>query len=85
MTRASTAEGQVIDIVQSLAMCDLEEVIRRCPTLAWGQVFLAIDRLSRTGQIRLIAMKAGRYSVTVACKDGSRPDQHSLSAYSQGG
>lgn len=80
MTRERTAEGQVIDIVQSMPMCDLEEVIRRCPTLAWGQVFLAIDRLSRTGQIRLVATKAGSYSVTAARKQERRPDQQSLSA-----
>lgn len=66
MTRESTAEGQVIDIVQSMPMCDLEEVLRRYPTLAWSQVFFAIDRLSRTGQIRLIATKASSYSGTFA-------------------
>jgi hypothetical protein len=29
----------------------MEEVVGLCPELTWNQVFLAIDYLSRTGQI----------------------------------
>ena len=32
---------------------DMNEVIALCPDLTWNQVFLAIDHLSRTGQIEL--------------------------------
>ena len=31
----------------------LEEVAGLCPELTWNQVFLAIDYLSRAGQIRV--------------------------------
>jgi hypothetical protein len=31
--------------------CALEEVTGLCPELTWNQVFLAIDYLSRTGQV----------------------------------
>lgn len=33
--------------------CSLEEVVSLCPELTWNQVFLAIDDLSRSGQIRV--------------------------------
>jgi len=33
--------------------CPLEEIMDLCPDITWNQVFLAIDHLSRTGQIRL--------------------------------
>ena len=33
--------------------CSMEEVVTLCPELTWNQVFLAIDYLSRTGQIRV--------------------------------
>jgi uncharacterized protein (DUF433 family) len=33
--------------------CALEEVTGLCPELTWNQVFLAIDYLSRTGQVRV--------------------------------
>lgn len=34
--------------------CAMEEVVGLCPELTWNQVFLAIDYLSRTGQIRIM-------------------------------
>ena len=45
--------------------CSLEEVMELCPELTWNQVFLAIDYLSRTGQVR-VTMSAGKtYTVQV--------------------
>jgi hypothetical protein len=37
----------------------LEEVVDLCPELTWNQVFLAIDHLSRTGQVR-VTLGVGR-------------------------
>ena len=33
--------------------CSMEELLTLCPELTWNQVFLAIDYLSRSGQIRV--------------------------------
>ena len=33
--------------------CSIEDVPALCPELTWNQVFLAIDYLSRTGQVRV--------------------------------
>lgn len=33
--------------------CSMEDVPALCPELTWNQVFLAIDYLSRTGQVRV--------------------------------
>lgn len=33
--------------------CTLEELVNLCPELTWSQVFLAVDHLSRSGQIRV--------------------------------
>ena len=41
------------------AACPLEEVMELCPELTWNQVFLAIDYLSRTGEVRVM-MDVGR-------------------------
>jgi hypothetical protein len=40
MVQEITAEDQVIDILRGAPMCDLDEVMRRCPTLTWNQMFL---------------------------------------------
>jgi len=39
--------------------CPLEEVMELCPELTWNQIFLAIDYLSRTGQVR-VTMDVGK-------------------------
>ena len=33
--------------------CSLEDVVTLCPELTWNQVFLAIDYLSRSGQVQV--------------------------------
>jgi hypothetical protein len=35
------------------AECPLEEVVDLCPDITWNQIFLAIDHLSRTGQVHV--------------------------------
>lgn len=41
----------------------LEEVVALCPELTWNQIFLAIDYLSRTGQIRVTIDPGRTYRV----------------------
>jgi uncharacterized protein (DUF433 family) len=33
--------------------CSIEEVMTLCPELMWNEVFIAIDYLSRAGQVRV--------------------------------
>ena len=33
--------------------CSMEEVMTLCPELTWNQAFIAIDYLSRAGQVRV--------------------------------
>lgn len=78
MAQQITAENQVIDIMRSRGTCDLEEITRRCPSLTWNQVFFVVDRLSRTGRIKLLPAKGGNYTLTLLGQQGNRPDQHSI-------
>jgi hypothetical protein len=43
--------------------CPLEEVAGLCPELTWNQVFLAIDFLSRTGEVRMERDRGRTYKV----------------------
>ncbi len=78
MTQQLTAEDLIIDIVRSAHICDLEEVARQCTDLTWNQVFLAVDRLSRSGEINLVPMGRGMYAVTFPHRQEGRPDRRSL-------
>jgi hypothetical protein len=51
--------------------CPLEEMMDLCPDLTWNQMFLAIDDLSRRGEVQ-VTMEADRtYRVQVRRSDSS--------------
>lgn len=51
--------------------CPLEEMMDLCPDLTWNQMFLAIDDLSRRGEVR-VTMEADRtYRVQVRRSESS--------------
>jgi hypothetical protein len=78
MVQETAAEDQVIDILCHTRTCDLEEVMRRCTNLTWNQVFLAVDRLSRSGEIVLMPRGRGMYTLTFPHRQDGRPDRRSL-------
>ncbi len=72
--------------------CPLEEIVDLCPDVTWNQVFLAIDHLSRTGQVRVRLDTNRTYWVQISprgeheCLRSSHVDsdifEHELSASS---
>jgi hypothetical protein len=56
---------RVLGIVGKQKMCDLDELIPKCTSYNWTAVFLEIDQLSRSGELRLLSKKTGEYTVTL--------------------
>jgi len=54
--------------------CSLDEVVALCSDLTWNQVFLAIDYLSRTGQVQLSMDQTRSYRVKVLVPSPFRND-----------
>lgn len=44
---------RIIHTVRANPECSLEELMHRLQDLSWSEVFLEVDRLSRSGQVRL--------------------------------
>ena len=78
MAQHTTVEDQVIAILHRADACDLEEVARTCTNLTWNQVFLAVDRLSRSGEIVLMPGGRGMYTLTFPHRQDGLPDRRSL-------
>jgi hypothetical protein len=78
MAQHTAVDDQVIAILYKADACDLEEVTRACTNLTWNQVFLAVDRLSRSGEIMLVPRGRGTYTVTFPHRQGGRPPRRSL-------
>jgi len=74
MEQYTAVEDQVIDIMRHTPICDLEAITRQCPHLTCNQVFLAVDRLSRRGEVRLVPRGRGMYRVAFPHRQEDRPD-----------
>jgi hypothetical protein len=55
----------LLRIVRKKKTCDLDELLGECPSHSWTQVFLEVDRLSRSGELCLFCNKPGEYTVTL--------------------
>jgi hypothetical protein len=46
-------ESMIMDLLRSSGKLTVEEIVARIPDLWWSQIFLAMDELSRTGDVIL--------------------------------
>lgn len=49
----SPSEAAIVTLLHSHHELPIEQLIERSPDLSWGQVFLAVDALSRRGVVNL--------------------------------
>ena len=76
MSQLGTLADRILDAVYRAPGCQLDELVLSIPALSWNQVFLEVDRLSRTGQVRMTAMGKGTYTIWPPNKEKrTRPSQ----------
>lgn len=63
MAQPETITTRILDAVRSAPDCTLDELTLNCPDLHWSQIFLEVDRLSRSGDLRLSARGLGHYTI----------------------
>jgi len=54
MLQQATIGDRILELVRAHPDCSLEEVTQEFPELHWSDVFLEVERLSRSGHLRLI-------------------------------
>jgi len=54
---------QILEAVERERDYDLEELLHAFPDYTWNQVFLEVDRMSRTGELRLFVRGLGLYTI----------------------
>jgi hypothetical protein len=55
-----TITSQILKALRRSSDIELDELVSSLPTLGWNQIFLEVDRLSRTGAVR-VTSKGGLY------------------------
>jgi hypothetical protein len=61
--------ARIIEVLRGAPVCDLDDLELRLPDLTWNQVFLEVDHLSRTGQVRVTPKGRGVYTVRLPNKE----------------
>jgi hypothetical protein len=79
MSQLETVADRILDAVLCAPGCQLDDLVLSLPELTWNQVFLEVDRLSRTGQVRVTAMGEGTYTIWLANQEESTRTPHHLS------
>lgn len=58
-----SAASRVLEVIVRSPGTALDDIVLECPDLTWNQVFIAIDRLSRDGALKLRPKGRGLYTV----------------------
>ena len=59
MLGEGSADNQILEVVKTHPGCGLDELTQYLPQMNWSQVFIEVDRLSRSGQLRLTRSGSG--------------------------
>jgi hypothetical protein len=60
-----TITGLILQTIRRHPQCNLDALVRACPQYTWNQVFLEVDRLSRSGEIELSSAGPGQYIMSM--------------------
>lgn len=58
-------EETIMEQLRLRGPCGLEEVVTYLPNFSWGEVFLAVDRMSRNGRVSLLQLGCSTYLITL--------------------
>jgi len=69
MSQLGTVADRILDAVRGAPGCQLDDLVLSVPELTWHQVLLEVARLSRTGQVRVTALRKGTYTIWLPNKE----------------
>jgi len=58
-------EETIIETLRRSGPCCLDDVVAYLPNFSWGEVFLAVDRMSRDGRVFLLQLGGSTYQITL--------------------
>jgi len=61
----TVAEEAVLETLQRTGPCGIDDLVIQLPNLSWGEVFLAVDQMSRDGRLLLRPLGSSSYQITL--------------------
>lgn len=74
----SDLRRRILDALNRMHEYDLEELLHDLPFYTWNQVFLEVDRMSRTGELRLSVRGPGQYTVCLPLQTAQQNSEERL-------
>ena len=68
MSQQGTVADRILKAMRHAPGCQFDDLVLSLPGLTWNQVFLEVDRMSRTGQVCVTAKGQGVYTVRLPSK-----------------
>ena len=56
-------EEAIVEKLQQGGPCCLDDVVTDLPDFSWGEIFLAVDRMSRNGRLSLLQLGYSTYQL----------------------
>lgn len=75
MAQTATLAEHLVQVIEHYPGCGLDELVMFCPDYTWNQIFLEVDRLSRSGHLQLVQIGRGRYAVSAVIHQQCCPPQ----------
>jgi len=63
--RMMPVEEAILERLRRSGPCCLDDVVTYLPNFSWGEVFLAVDRMSRDGRVSLLQLGCSTYQITL--------------------
>ena len=73
MFTSSTLRESILAILQTTPKCDMDELVSECSGFSWSEIFIELDRLSRSGEVRITKHGQFGYCLEVLPSEGPRP------------
>ena len=58
-------EEAIVDMLRNDGPCCFDEVVTGLPKFSWGQIFVAVDCMSRDGRVRLRQLGSATYEMSL--------------------
>jgi len=78
MQAQQSTDLRVLEVIVRSPGTALDDIVLECPDLTWNQVFIAIDRLSREGALKLTPKGGGLYTVHLSNEALQGPRQQTV-------
>ena len=62
----------ILETIRRVKHYELDALVTACRPFTWNQIFLEVDRLSRTGDLHLTLSERGHYAVSFPMKSSTR-------------